>query len=108
MGAREVRSFLNDFLLCLLYCVALQVDDNYVARRKSATHGEHHHHGVDYHVGRYAPKQSLGKVIVNVENSEKVLTPIRTFAPPHESISATLIVKMFPFSALISSRSTGI
>lgn len=50
----------------------MQVDDNYVARRKSDTHGEHHHHGVDYNVGRYAPKQSLGKVIVNVENSEKV------------------------------------
>lgn len=54
-------------------CVpCVQVDDNYVARRKSDTHGEHHHHGVDYNVGRYAPKQSLGKVIVNVENSEKV------------------------------------
>lgn len=50
-----------------------QVDDNYVARRKAISHGEHHHHiGVDYNVGRYAPKQSLGKVIVNVDNSEKV------------------------------------
>lgn len=48
------------------------MDDNYVARRKSATHGEHLHHGVDYNVGRYAPKQSLGKVIVNVEEKEKV------------------------------------
>lgn len=53
-----------------------------MARRKA--HGEnghehHHHHGsVDYNVGRYAPKQSLGKVIVSVNNAEKVnLLPIK-------------------------------
>lgn len=52
----------------------MQVDDNYVARRKvESPPGEHHHPiGIDYNVGHYAPKQSLGKVIVSVGTAEKV------------------------------------
>lgn len=54
-----------------------QVDDNYVARRKVHSEPGHEHHhlhhgGVDYNVGRYAPKIGLGKVIVPVNNAEKV------------------------------------
>lgn len=38
-------------------------------------HEEHHHHhhgGIDFNVGRYAPKKNLGKIIVSVNNAEKV------------------------------------
>lgn len=61
-----------------------QVDDNYVARRKAHTepgHEQHHHHhgGVDYNVGRYAPKNGLGKVIVPVNNAEKVTVIVFVF-----------------------------
>lgn len=54
-----------------------QADDNYVARRKTHSEGgheQHHHHhgGIDYNVGRFAPKISLGKVIVPVNNAERV------------------------------------
>lgn len=54
------------------------MEDNYVARRKAHIDGpheqQHHHHhgGFDYNVGRYAPKRQLGKVIVSVNNVEKV------------------------------------
>lgn len=44
------------------------------------THGEYHHHiGVNYNVGRYAPKQNLGKIIVNIDNSEKVRNSLIIF-----------------------------
>lgn len=36
-----------------------------------ARHKAHHHHH-DYNVGRYAPKKNLGKIIVSVNNDEKV------------------------------------
>ncbi|KAJ6645451.1 Membrane-bound transcription factor site-1 protease, partial [Pseudolycoriella hygida] len=51
------------------------VDDYYIARRK--THAdkekpEHHHHHLsrDFSVGRFAPKLSLGKIIVNEDRVE--------------------------------------
>lgn len=53
----------------------LQVDDNFVARRKveaSEEHLEHHMVNSDYNVGRFAPKISLGKIIVCDRLSEKV------------------------------------
>lgn len=49
-----------------------------MARRRSHNdggHEQHHHHhhgGIDYNVGRYAPKKNLGKIIVSVNNDEKV------------------------------------
>lgn len=53
------------------------MEDNYVARRKAHTEGgqqpHHHHGGIDYNVGRFAPKRSLGRVIVPVNNAEKVI-----------------------------------
>lgn len=52
------------------------MEDNYVARRKAHTESgqqpHHHHGGIDYNVGRFAPKRSLGRVIVPVNNAEKV------------------------------------
>lgn len=52
------------------------VDDYYIARRKTHTDKqkpEHHHHlSRDFSVGRFAPKLSLGKVIVNEDRIEKV------------------------------------
>lgn len=51
-----------------------------MARRKAhndGAHEPHHHHhhgGIDYNVGRYAPKKNLGKIIVSVSNDEKVGT----------------------------------
>lgn len=48
-----------------------------MARRKAHTEGvheqpHHHHVGTDYNVGRFAPKRSLGRIIVPVNNAEKV------------------------------------
>lgn len=53
----------------------LQIEDNYVARRKA--HGEqeyqsHYHGTVDYNVGHFAPHQGVGKFVFNVNNKEKV------------------------------------
>lgn len=53
------------------------MDDNYVARRKAhadAGFEQHHHHhgGIDYNVGRFTPKIKLGRVVVPVNNAEKV------------------------------------
>lgn len=42
-----------------------------MARRKAEGH-EHHHAGMDYYVGRYAPKNGLGKIIISVNDAEKV------------------------------------
>lgn len=52
------------------------VDDYYIARRKTHTDKqkpEHHHHlSRDFSVGRFAPKLSLGKVIVSEDLVESV------------------------------------
>lgn len=52
------------------------VDDYYIARRKTHTdkqNPEHHHHlSRDFSVGRFAPKLSLGKIIVNEDRIENV------------------------------------
>lgn len=37
----------------------------------SPDHDHHHHMGADYNVGRFAPTQSLGKVIVAEERTER-------------------------------------
>lgn len=53
------------------------MEDVYVARHKvqlesnHPDHDRHHHMGPDYNVGRFAPKQSLGKVIVAEERTER-------------------------------------
>lgn len=59
-------------MIKLKYIISnVKVEDAYVARRK-AHHDHHHTAGVDYYVGRYAPKEIMGRIFVNVDNIEKV------------------------------------
>lgn len=54
--------------------------------RNDGAHEQHHHHhgGIDYNVGRYAPKKNLGKIIVSVNNVEKVC--VRKFIEIHSHL----------------------
>lgn len=69
---QNMNTFLNSKLI---YFLSLKAD-TFVARRKAHTesNADHHHHhgGVNYNVGRYASNIGLGKVILPVNNVEKV------------------------------------
>lgn len=59
-----------------LFILTLQVEDPYVARHISKAHSDPHHEhhhlimGQDYDLGRFDPKERLGKVIVNQGDRE--------------------------------------